>query len=167
MLQQRRDGHRLTATEWEAACAATFLEIDDETRTAILSETDGLDAATDRWAAATIDEAIQIRLAAAEGPELAEHVFTWQESTQVSDDFLQVLSFGGTADEIRAIFRALPAGKTGGALGATREHFVYAPDEILLHFAPIIDAIFKGKSPDMLRLGVISPLTKSGGRFGR
>jgi hypothetical protein len=84
---------------------------------------------------------------------------------EVEAAYIEALAPPTTPGEVRNMFRRLPSGKTGGKSGCCREHYIHAPDKILASLIPLIEEIFKGTSPDILRLGVINPLYKDSSSF--
>ena len=85
-------------------------------------------------------------------------------------DFVEVLEPVSAVDseaivELRGLFARLPAGKTSGPSGASREHYLHLPNHLLFGVRLLVNRILAGMDPAETRRGVITPLMKYARRF--
>ena len=116
------------------------------------------------------NEIAELRGELREAPDLANSMrtsaFVSSKRDRIAEDFAAVLTHVANLDELREMIRRMPAGKTGGPAGITREHLLALPDHVLGLFLPIANSILDGTCTDALKLGTIVPLAKAeAGKF--
>ena len=67
--------------------------------------------------------------------------------------------------ELRGLFARLPAGKTSGPSGASREQYLHLPGHLLLRLRPLVNRVLAGTAPAETRRSLLTPLMKDARRF--
>jgi hypothetical protein len=171
-LVDTRDPRRIRSAACAARCVIPRGPIRCEFHALIEAAEEDEEAASNppskafiKWSSDITTEASAIIEELKQAPELSD-LYNSRKRTKAPRDevissFRTIMAPLETAEEVRRMFMRLPSGKTGGSSGICREHYIHAPDAVLLEIMPFLNKILRGEAPDRIRHGIIAPLLKS------
>ena len=134
-----------------------------------LLKTGPLSPALTLWIKQTLDATRHITELLDKTQVLAETMRTTKVTKSpvedITDGFMRALDPIKDVVEFRAMIQRMQPSKSGGFSRTTREHLLYAPDNVLALFIPIANLIIEGKCSERMKLGIISPLVKDAKRY--